>query len=291
MADINGIPYVEATDLVSAYPGTSLALATELDTQLGSKPTRTVATTEPTSPVAGDLWFDSNDTPPTPYYYDGVAEEFVPFPSGAGDADFSDAATGTYTDDGIDYKYITYTASGTLTVTQEGMADLLVVGGGAGGAGSGSVISGGGAGGMRFGAFLLPVDTYTVTIGAGGGGGSFRSGNGVASSLGNILKSGGGSEAVANDSNTNFSSSANGGGGSGGGFRITDTGTSLGGGAGGTVYGSVATDGISSSITGGAVTYASARTTTGAGAANTGQGGLGNNGGGSGVVIVRVRTN
>jgi hypothetical protein len=37
MADINGIPYVEATDLVSAYPGTSLALATELDTQLGSK--------------------------------------------------------------------------------------------------------------------------------------------------------------------------------------------------------------------------------------------------------------
>jgi hypothetical protein len=37
MADINGIPYVEATDLVSAYPGVSLALATELDTQLGSK--------------------------------------------------------------------------------------------------------------------------------------------------------------------------------------------------------------------------------------------------------------
>jgi hypothetical protein len=37
MADINGIPYVEATDLVSAYPGVSLALATELDDQLGSK--------------------------------------------------------------------------------------------------------------------------------------------------------------------------------------------------------------------------------------------------------------
>jgi hypothetical protein len=37
MADINGIPYVEATDLVSAYPGVSLALATELDDQLASK--------------------------------------------------------------------------------------------------------------------------------------------------------------------------------------------------------------------------------------------------------------
>ena len=37
MPDINGIPYVESTDLVSAYPAVSLALAQELDDQLASK--------------------------------------------------------------------------------------------------------------------------------------------------------------------------------------------------------------------------------------------------------------
>ena len=37
MPDINGIPYVESTDLVSAYPAVSLALAQELDDQLAAK--------------------------------------------------------------------------------------------------------------------------------------------------------------------------------------------------------------------------------------------------------------
>ena len=37
MPDINGIPYVESTDLVSAYPAASQALAQEISDQLASK--------------------------------------------------------------------------------------------------------------------------------------------------------------------------------------------------------------------------------------------------------------
>ena len=92
----------------------------------------------------------------------------VPFSGGASNADFSDTATGTYTDGGFNYKYITYTASGTLTVTTAGFADVLVVGGGGGGA----VGQGGGGGG---GGHLYKTNAYlesgslTVTVGAGGG--------------------------------------------------------------------------------------------------------------------------
>ena len=58
----------------------------------------------------------------------------VPFSGGVGNANFSDAATGTYTDGGIDYKYKTYTGSGTVTITGTGgFADILVIGGGGGG--------------------------------------------------------------------------------------------------------------------------------------------------------------
>jgi hypothetical protein len=153
-------------------PGEVLAAA-DLNDTFGSKPTRTVATTEPSNPVAGDLWFDSTDTPPTPYYYDGVAEEFVPFPSGVGNADFSDAATGTYTEDGIAYKYIVFNASGTLTVTEEGLADVLVVGGGGGGGNFQGAANfsggGGGAGGHVYKTQMyVPAGSLTVTVGAGG---------------------------------------------------------------------------------------------------------------------------
>ena len=64
---------------------------------------------------------------------------FLPFSSGVGAAVYSDANTGTYTG----YAYKTFTASGTLTVTTAGFADIVVCGGG-GGSGNG-----GGGGGNR----------------------------------------------------------------------------------------------------------------------------------------------
>lgn len=114
----------------------------------------------------------------------------VPFSGGVGNADFSDAATGTYSDGGINYKYKTYTASGTLTVTRAGVADVIIIGGGGGGGrdgGGGSKGGGGGAGGWVVAQrYFMSTGTLTITIGAGGAAGTAgaRGGTGTTSSVG-----------------------------------------------------------------------------------------------------------
>jgi hypothetical protein len=78
-------------------------------------------------------------------------------------------STSTITSGGISYKLHTFTANGSLTVSTAGYVDLLLVG--AGGQGGGSGVSQGGAGGGGDLLFVhsqfLPAATYTVTIGAG----------------------------------------------------------------------------------------------------------------------------
>ena len=302
-------------------PGEVLAAA-DLNDTFASKPTKSSGTTEPASPATGDIWYDTNDTPPTAKFYDGTA--FQPFSSGVGNADFSNAATGTYTESGISYKYVRYTSSSTLTITEEGLADVLIVGGGGGG-GVGDVNTnnggGGGAGafygGITWSTSYLPAGTHRVVIGAGGaqgtkgndsslsvylaeggglgrnvygGGGDGGSGGGASGSSGG----GGGGLGRTSLGNNGFGPNAGGGGGGGGGAGGAGSynpanNQSLGGGA-----------GLSNSITGTAVTYAAGGGSGngGAGTVNTGNGGGGGNGnsggaggaGGSGVVIVRVRT-
>lgn len=247
----------------------------------------------------------------------------IPFSGGAGNADFSDAADGTYTDGGVTWKWKRYTASGTLTITRAGLADVLVVGGGGGGGVGDSFTNNGGGGGA--GAFYggttwstsyLPAGTHRVVIGAGGaqgtkgndsslsvylaeggglgrnvygGGGDGGSGGGASGSSGG----GGGGLGRTSLGNNGFGPNAGGGGGGGGGaggpgsYNPANN-QSLGGGA-----------GLSNSITGTAVTYAAGGGSGngGAGTVNTGNGGGGGNGnsggaggaGGSGVVIVRVK--
>jgi hypothetical protein len=73
MADINGIPYVESGDLVSAYPTVSQDLAQEVSDQLASKLPYSYGTATPSTSVDGFLWYDENDTPPTPKFWDGAA--------------------------------------------------------------------------------------------------------------------------------------------------------------------------------------------------------------------------
>jgi hypothetical protein len=119
----------------------------------------------------------------------------VPFSGGVSNADFSDAATGTYTDSGIDYKYITYTASGTLTVTTAGFADILVIGGGGG---AGGIGGGGGAGGyLSASNVYFAAGTATVVVGAGGAGNTsgLAGNNGISSRIGDFYGVGGGSGA------------------------------------------------------------------------------------------------
>lgn len=297
MADINGIPYVESGDLVSAYPTVSQNLAQEVSDQLATKPAKTSATTAPSTPATGDIWYDTNDTPPTAKFWDGSA--WQPFSAGLGYAVISSpAATGQYTDgSGDTWDYFTFTASGSLVVDTEGLVQILAVGGGGGCADSSGANAGGGGGGVRFGIFEATAATHTVTIGAGGAGisgsGSKISSFGGETSVGTIVKIGGGSNSYArNGSLINFGS--HGGGGGGGATAVTNYGTvnplQAGAGAGGTVFGSNNWDGLANDYTGSSVTYGTGGEGNGAGSANTGDGGAYQGlAGGSGIVVVRVK--
>jgi hypothetical protein len=115
------------------------------------------------SPVAGQIVFVTGTGS---LVYNGTAWVAL----GAGAANFTNTATDSYSSGGIDYKYITFTGSGSLVVDQAGFADVLVVGSGAGGGNSGG---GGGAGEIiDTASFYLPLGTHTITIGGGGAGGT-----------------------------------------------------------------------------------------------------------------------
>jgi len=99
---------------------------------------------------------------------------FIPFSAGGVDnANFTNAATGTYTTGGKDYKYLTLTGSTSVIFDRAGFADILVVGGGGGGGAppstAGTSYGGGGSGGyLSIISGYFAVGTHTVTVGAGG---------------------------------------------------------------------------------------------------------------------------
>jgi hypothetical protein len=223
---------------------------------------------------------------------------YVPFGSGTPTLTVADVSattgsptTGSFTDgDGIAWSFYQYQTGGSITFSRAGYVDSLVVGGGAGGSSGSSVVAGGGGGGVRFGLMMASAATHTITIGAGGAGGSSdMSGTGGTSSFGSILKCGGGGSAYASNA-VAMQNSGFGGGGSHGASRAATAATVLGGGAGGLVYGSALNDGISLNYTGASVAYGGSKGTAGAGTNYIGEGGLSNNVGGIGLVVVKVRT-
>ena len=140
---------------------------------------------------------------------------FLPFSSGVGAANFSDAATGTYTG----FKYKTFSSgSGTLTVTTAGFADIVVCGGGGGGGndpGENTVNGGGGGAGgtVVLTNFYLPVGTHTVVVGGGGAAGSNTGGSD--SGLGTLCTAVGGGTGTQFGSNAYPRKGGSGGGGAG----------------------------------------------------------------------------
>ena len=98
---------------------------------------------------------------------------FIPFSAGVEAANFTNTATGTYTSGGINYKFLTLTGSGSVTIDRAGFADVLIVGGGGGGGWRG----GGGAGQTLFITQYLLSGTLTVIVGAGGSGTAADSGD------------------------------------------------------------------------------------------------------------------
>lgn len=74
---------------------------------------------------------------------------------------------GTRTVSGINYKVLEFTATGTLTVTNAGLFDILLVGGGGGGYAISLYGAGGGAGGVLQQTVYLSANA-TITVGGGG---------------------------------------------------------------------------------------------------------------------------
>ena len=68
---------------------------------------------------------------------------------------------------GVNYQYLTFTSTGTLTVTRAGFFDYLAVGGGGGASNNSSRGGGGGGGQVLIGSVYLSAN-QTITIGAGG---------------------------------------------------------------------------------------------------------------------------
>jgi hypothetical protein len=239
--------------------------------------------------VAGAVGVTINGTPLTLAQYKGAALiktgtdtwTFAPFSSGVGAADFSNAATGSYSG----YKYLTFTASGTITITTAGFADIVVCAGGGGGGNSGA----GGAGGVLAPAttVYLPAGTLTVTVGAGGA----KSTTGNVSRIDQYFAVGGGTCSPGND--PGYGGGSGGGAGSqagAGGVGVATQGNNGGsaaapaaGGGGGGGAAAVGADAAGSSGgNGGAGTTTSIAGTTPTGAYVAGNYALGGGGGGGG---------
>lgn len=295
------LPYPESTDLVASYPALGQDLAEDLDTILAAKPTKTSGTTAPSTPATGDIWYDTNSTPPAAKFYDGSAWQGFSngLPLLGGWATISTTPTGSYTDADGDWDYWTATASGNLiTVTDAGIVDVLIVGAGGGGCGGGgsNYGPGGGGGGVQRGLMLLSAATHHAYIAAGGAGGA---GGGTPGTIGGPSHLGFGSNSLGHTGVgwTTPPVFPNIGGYSGNGYSGGTTNTGGGGGAtavgqnNGGAGGAGWTDAISSS----SVEYGKGGAGAGsaAGAANTGTGGAGGvlntagGAGGSGLIIVR----
>lgn len=139
----------------------------------------------------------------------------------ANDTSFLVATGGTETTIG-NYRFHTFTSTGTFTVSSLGGSlgdvDYLVVGGGGGG--GETIGGGGGGGGVREGSIRINTGTYTVTVGSGGAGappiqnGTYPGGNsGSNSSVFGVTAYGGGGGAGYNTVGLGAIGAAGGGGG------------------------------------------------------------------------------
>lgn len=244
--------------------------------------------------IAAGAGVTINGTPLTLAQYKGAALQrtasntwtIIPFVGGAGNAVLSNTPTGSYTSGGTTYNFYTFDNSGTATVTQAGLASVLVIGGGGGGGGNNASNNsgGGGAGGyISIDSYFLPEGSLTVTVGAGGANSTI----GNNSVLGALTATGGGkgSDTTGGDGGSGGGGGATGGSGAAGGVQSiaqgfqggSGTGTDPfpgggGGGAGerGNADGNGSGgDGISSSITNVATTRAGGGSGARSGTANT----------------------
>lgn len=238
-----------------------------------------------TSPVTGQFAFRTDDD--TLEFWDGSTwqEYKTGAPSAVVSSTTGSPATGTFTDsNGFSWQYYDFTGNGSITFSEAGYADCLVLGGGGGGRDLGSNrFAGGGSGRIIYGLHYVGATTYAVTIGAGGasGAGNGFSPPGGLTSLGSLIQAGGGNGAAGGDMGFQ---NASGFGGPGGGVSRTGSVNTFANGAG---AGSGA-NGQTLNYNGSSLEYGRGGFSAITPIANRGDGGRNVVGGSSGRLIVKV---
>ena len=197
---------------------------TNTDTGSSSNANVTISTGAPSSPSAGDLWWDSDDGDLLVYYNDGNTSQWVTTGSSGQKGDQgppgTDGTDGTDGVDGVSVKgqkgeptvgvsnYQEFTSSGTWSKPSTGnMCNVYLWGGGGGGGGNSNHNGGGGGGGYA--EYQIPMTslaaTVSVTVGSGGG----VNQNGGTSQFGSSAYQAGGGNAGHNG--TNYETSGYGG--------------------------------------------------------------------------------
>jgi len=310
-ATVNDSVQMVVYDVFSVADTVSKSAGGTFDGDITSGGTLNIAgtTTAPSSPSAGDLWFNSA----TSTVSDVNSKALAVYNGNSWDqmSNIFSATGGTistYSSGGVNYNVHTFTSSGVFKPTAAATVNYLVVAGG--GSGGSNIAGGGGAGGLRAGTLAVLAQSYAITVGAGGAAGQVDSGgaqsgnNGTDSTFSSITSIGGGA------GGPEFSGNANNGGSGGGGSRNggnagsgtsgqgndggngttsggTDNQGSGGGGGGAGAVGVAATNsapgnggaGLANSITGSSVTYAGGG---GGGGYNTSNSSGGSGGGGNG---------
>ena len=315
-ASVSDIVEIVVFDVFSVADTVSKTAGGTFDGDITSGGTLNIAgtTTAPSSPSAGDLWFNSA----TSTVSDINSKALAVYNGNSWDqmSNIFSATGGTistYSSSGVNYNVHTFTSSGVFKPTAAATVNYLVVAGG--GSGGSNIAGGGGAGGLRTGTLAVLAQSYAITVGAGGAAGQVDSGGAQSGNNGNdsifstITSIGGGA------GGPEFSGNGNNGGSGGGGSRNggtagsgtsgqgnnggngtssggTDNQGSGGGGGGAGAVGVAATNsapgnggaGLANSITGSSVTYAGGGGGGGYNTANTSGGsGGGGNGSGSGA--------
>ena len=155
-----------------------------LTASLAAKLAGVKADTAPATPATNDVWLDTSGAAGVWKIWNGSA--WVAFSGGAPVVVTSTTGSPTITSD-ASYTYYKFTGSGTLVVGTEGVAEVLLVSGGASGS---NTNQGPGSGGTWvLGQHVLPAGTLTVTVGAGGTGSTYSGAPGRPSSLGTLSTS------------------------------------------------------------------------------------------------------
>lgn len=156
----------------------SEAQVTGLTSALAAKLSGVKSDSAPGSPATNDVWLDTSGTAGVWKIWNGSA--WVPFSGAAqvaasGGTESTYVGNGTNGESGVTYKVHTFTANGNLVITQGGLVDFLVAGGGQA---VGSDWYPGAS--VSTGQLTLPAGTIPVVVGAASG----REVEGGGSSLG-----------------------------------------------------------------------------------------------------------